>query len=150
MGLIVEERSYHVFTGRLPEVVRLYAEEGTAVQQEILGNLVGAFTVDVGDALERGAELVAGGERLEVGDNDLRALALEPRDDCGTDALRAAGDDRDLAVQCAHQRSGENDVGIMIRFRWVWISGWIFARKGFHRSSAERRARRASRSAKSS
>ena len=49
MGLIVEERSYHVFTGRLPEVVRLYAEEGTAVQQEILGNLVGAFTVDVGD-----------------------------------------------------------------------------------------------------
>ena len=49
MGLIVEERSYHVFTGKLPEVVRLYAEEGTAVQQEILGNLVGAFTVDVGD-----------------------------------------------------------------------------------------------------
>jgi len=49
VGLIVEERSYHVFTGRLPEVVRLYAEEGTAVQQEILGNLVGAFTVDVGD-----------------------------------------------------------------------------------------------------
>jgi len=47
--LIVEERSYHVFTGKLPEVVRLYAEEGTAVQQEILGNLVGAFTVDVGD-----------------------------------------------------------------------------------------------------
>jgi hypothetical protein len=49
VGLIVEERSYHVFTGKLPEVVRLYAEEGTAVQQEILGNLVGAFTVDVGD-----------------------------------------------------------------------------------------------------
>ena len=49
MGLIVEERSYHVYTGKLPEVVRLYAEEGTAVQQEILGNLIGAFTVDVGD-----------------------------------------------------------------------------------------------------
>jgi NIPSNAP len=47
--LIVEERSYHVLTGKLPEVVRLYTEEGTAVQQEILGNLVGAFTVDVGD-----------------------------------------------------------------------------------------------------
>jgi hypothetical protein len=47
--LIVEERSYHVYTGKLAEVVRLYAEEGTAVQQEILGNLVGAFTVDVGD-----------------------------------------------------------------------------------------------------
>ncbi len=46
---IVEERTYHVYTGKLPEVVRLYAEEGTAVQQEHLGNLVGAFTVDVGD-----------------------------------------------------------------------------------------------------
>ena len=47
--MIVEERSYHVTTGKLPEVVRLYAEEGSPIQQEILGNLVGAFTVDVGD-----------------------------------------------------------------------------------------------------
>jgi hypothetical protein len=47
--VIVEERSYHVFTGKLNEVVRLYAEEGTAIQQEHLGNLIGAFTVDVGD-----------------------------------------------------------------------------------------------------
>ena len=47
--MIVEERTYHVFTGKLAEVVRLYAEEGTHVQQEHLGNLVGAFTVDVGD-----------------------------------------------------------------------------------------------------
>ena len=49
MGLIVEERTYHVFTGKLPEVVRMYTEEGTAIQQEHLGNLVGAYTVDVGD-----------------------------------------------------------------------------------------------------
>ena len=47
--MIVEERSYHVYTGKLPELVRLYAEEGTHVQQEHLGHLVGAFTVDVGD-----------------------------------------------------------------------------------------------------
>jgi NIPSNAP len=47
--VIVEERSYHVYTGKLPELVRLYAEEGTLVQQEHLGNLIGAFTVDVGD-----------------------------------------------------------------------------------------------------
>jgi hypothetical protein len=47
--VIVEERTYHVHTGRLGEVVRLYAEEGTAIQQPILGNLVGAFTVDIGD-----------------------------------------------------------------------------------------------------
>jgi hypothetical protein len=49
VGLIVEERSYHVYTGKLPELVRLYAEEGTQVQQEHLGHLIGAFTVDVGD-----------------------------------------------------------------------------------------------------
>ena len=47
--MIVEERTYHVITGKLPEVVRLYTEEGSPVQQEHLGNLVGAFTVDVGD-----------------------------------------------------------------------------------------------------
>jgi hypothetical protein len=47
--VIVEERTYHVYTGKLAEVVRLYAEEGTAVQQQHLGNLIGAFTVDIGD-----------------------------------------------------------------------------------------------------
>jgi NIPSNAP len=47
--VIVEERTYHVYTGKLPELVRLYADEGTAVQQRVLGNLVGAFTVDIGD-----------------------------------------------------------------------------------------------------
>jgi hypothetical protein len=47
--MIVEERTYHVHTGRLAEVVRLYAEEGTEMQQAYLGGLVGAFTVDVGD-----------------------------------------------------------------------------------------------------
>jgi NIPSNAP len=47
--VIVEERTYHVHTGKLAEVVRLYAEEGTAIQQRILGHLIGAFTVDIGD-----------------------------------------------------------------------------------------------------
>ena len=47
--MIVEERTYHVFTGKLAEAVRLYAEEGTELQQRVLGNLIGAFTVDIGD-----------------------------------------------------------------------------------------------------
>lgn len=47
--MIVEERTYHVHTGKLSEVVALYAEEGTPIQQRILGQLVGAFTVDIGD-----------------------------------------------------------------------------------------------------
>jgi hypothetical protein len=47
--MIVEERTYHIYTGKLPEVVRMYTEEGTAIQQEHLGNLIGAFTVEIGD-----------------------------------------------------------------------------------------------------
>lgn len=47
--MIVEERTYHVLTGKLPEAVRLYETEGTAIQQPILGNLIGAFTVDIGE-----------------------------------------------------------------------------------------------------
>ena len=46
--MIVEQRDYHVFTGKLPELVRLYEEEGIAIQQEILGGLLGVFTTDVG------------------------------------------------------------------------------------------------------
>ena len=46
--MIVEQRDYHVFTGKLNELVRLYADEGIAIQQEILGGLVGVFTTDVG------------------------------------------------------------------------------------------------------
>ena len=47
--MIVEQRDYHVHTGRLPELVRLYETEGNALQQEVLGRFVGAFTTDVGE-----------------------------------------------------------------------------------------------------
>jgi len=46
--MIVEQRDYHVYTGKLPELVRLYETEGIPLQNEILGGLVGAFTTDVG------------------------------------------------------------------------------------------------------
>ncbi len=46
--MILEQRDYHVYTGRLPELVRLYETEGIPLQQEILGGLVGAFTADIG------------------------------------------------------------------------------------------------------
>ena len=46
--MIVEQRDYHVFTGKLAELVRLYETEGTAIQQEVLGGLIGAFTTDIG------------------------------------------------------------------------------------------------------
>ena len=47
-AVIVEQRDYHVYTGKLPELVRLYESEGIPLQQELLGGLVGAFTTDVG------------------------------------------------------------------------------------------------------
>jgi hypothetical protein len=46
--VILEQRDYHVFTGKLPELVRLYETEGIPLQNEILGGLIGAFTTDVG------------------------------------------------------------------------------------------------------
>jgi hypothetical protein len=46
--VIVEQRDYHVFTGKLNELVRLYGEEGIAIQEEILGGLIGVFATDIG------------------------------------------------------------------------------------------------------
>jgi hypothetical protein len=46
--IIVEQRDYHVYTGRLPELVRLYAEEGIPIQAEVLGGFIGAFTTEIG------------------------------------------------------------------------------------------------------
>jgi hypothetical protein len=46
--VIVEQRDYHVYTGRLAELVRLYESEGIPLQEELLGGLVGAFSTDVG------------------------------------------------------------------------------------------------------
>ena len=46
--MIIEQRDYHVYTGKLPDVLRLYEEEGIPLQQEILGGLVAAFTTEIG------------------------------------------------------------------------------------------------------
>ena len=46
--MIVEQRDYHICTGKMKEVLQLYETEGIAIQKEILGNLIGWFTVDVG------------------------------------------------------------------------------------------------------
>ena len=46
--MIVEQRDYHVFTGKLNELVRLYETEGIELQRSYLGNLLGVFTTDIG------------------------------------------------------------------------------------------------------
>ena len=46
--MIVEQRDYHVYTGKLNELVALYENEGIELQRRYLGRLVGAFTTDIG------------------------------------------------------------------------------------------------------
>ena len=46
--MIVEQRDYHVTTGKLNELVKLYETEGIELQQSYLGNLLGAYTTDIG------------------------------------------------------------------------------------------------------
>jgi hypothetical protein len=75
--MIVEQRDYHVVTGKLPELVRLYAEEGIAIQREALGGFLGAFTTDVG-ALSTYTSLWGYGSHAE---REARRAALQARDD---------------------------------------------------------------------
>jgi hypothetical protein len=75
--MIVEQRDYHVVTGKLPELVRLYAEEGIAIQREVLGGFLGSFTTDVG-ALSTYTSLWGYESHAE---REARRAALQARDD---------------------------------------------------------------------
>jgi hypothetical protein len=46
--MIVEERIYTAIPGKAQEYVRMYQEEGLAIQRPILGNLLGYFTSEIG------------------------------------------------------------------------------------------------------
>jgi len=46
--MIVEQRTYTLHVGKVPEYLRLYESEGMAIQTRILGRLVGYFTTDIG------------------------------------------------------------------------------------------------------
>jgi hypothetical protein len=46
--MIVEERDYHVTTGKLAELVKLYETEGIELQKSYLGNPIAVFTTDIG------------------------------------------------------------------------------------------------------
>jgi hypothetical protein len=47
--MIVEERIYTLEVGKTPEYLRLYEEEGLAIQEPILGNMIGYFSSEIGD-----------------------------------------------------------------------------------------------------
>ena len=46
--MIVEERIYTLKPGKAPEYLRLYEQEGMAIQRPILGNLVGYYSTEIG------------------------------------------------------------------------------------------------------
>lgn len=46
--MIVEERSYRIRGGMMGAYLRLVEDEGLAIQQPILGDLVGYFVTDIG------------------------------------------------------------------------------------------------------
>jgi hypothetical protein len=75
--MIVEQRDYHVFTGKLPEVVRLYETEGILIQNEVLGGLIGAFTTDIG-ALSTYTHIWG---YADFDDRQARRAVLQARDD---------------------------------------------------------------------
>jgi hypothetical protein len=46
--VIVEERTYTLEVGKVPEYLRLYEEEGLAIQTRILPRMIGYFSTEVG------------------------------------------------------------------------------------------------------
>lgn len=46
--MIIEERIYTLYPGKVPAYLALYQSEGMALQTKILGNLIGYFSTDVG------------------------------------------------------------------------------------------------------
>ncbi len=46
--MIVEQRTYTLHPGKVPEYMKLYEDEGFAIQTPILGNLLGWYYTDFG------------------------------------------------------------------------------------------------------
>jgi hypothetical protein len=47
--MIVEERIYTLYPGKLAEMMKLYGEEGLALQQRHLGKFIGYFSTETGN-----------------------------------------------------------------------------------------------------
>jgi hypothetical protein len=47
--VIVEERTYTLYPGKMAEYMRIYAEHGVAIQTRVLGNLIGYFSSEIGE-----------------------------------------------------------------------------------------------------
>ncbi len=47
--MIVEQRTYQIRPGKLHEFLKVYEEEGLAIQHTALGNLLGYFSTEIGE-----------------------------------------------------------------------------------------------------
>jgi hypothetical protein len=57
--VIVELREYTLHAGKVPEYFKLYEREGLAIQREILGQMVGYYSTEVGPAVNQVVHLWA-------------------------------------------------------------------------------------------
>lgn len=75
--MIVEERCYRIKAGHMADYLALVREEGLAIQQPILGTLIGYFQTEIGD-LNHVVHLWAYAD-LEDRAERRRRLAADPR-----------------------------------------------------------------------
>jgi NIPSNAP len=75
--VIVEMREYTLHSGKVPEYLQLYEREGLEIQRAILGQLVGYYVTEVGDAVNQVVHLWAF-ESFEDRDARRQRLAADP------------------------------------------------------------------------
>ncbi|MGA0571348.1 NIPSNAP family protein [Variovorax sp. VNK109] len=46
--MIVEQRTYTLHPGRLKDYMRLFEDQGFAIYEQILGNVIGVFATEIG------------------------------------------------------------------------------------------------------
>ncbi len=72
--MILDERTYLIYPAHVGEYLRLYVEEGMAIQLGHLGDLIGWFTTDSGGRLN---EVVHMWRYADAGDRERRRAAME-------------------------------------------------------------------------
>ncbi len=75
--MIVEMREYTLHAGKVPEYLKLYENEGLPIQREILGQLVGYYSTEVGPAVNQVVHLWAY-ESFEEREQRRARLAADP------------------------------------------------------------------------
>ena len=72
--MILDERTYLIWPAHLGDYLRLYVEEGMALQVSHLGDLVGWFTTDAGGKVN---EVVHMWRYADAGDRERRRAAMD-------------------------------------------------------------------------